>query len=248
MFGAVVAGLMPFLMALLSIIVGLGIATVVAQEFSLSVFIVNMMTGMGLALGIDYSLFVISRFREERGRGLDKDAAIAMTGATASRAVLFSGTTFVIALLGLFLVPTNVLRSLAAGAVIVGVVSVAAALTLLPAVAQPPRRPDQRAADPPRRRQPGPRRRHRGPHLAVRDHQGHAPADGQPRVTGGFLVLAAVPVLGLHIGQSGVATLPDSLPSKQGYLAVARYFPSQDPYPVEIVTAGGSPADHRGPG
>ena len=67
-FGAVVAGLMPVLMALLSIMVGLGIATLVAQEFSLSVFIVNMMTGMGLALGIDYSLFVISRFREERGQ------------------------------------------------------------------------------------------------------------------------------------------------------------------------------------
>jgi RND superfamily putative drug exporter len=64
-------------MALLSILVGLGIATLVAQEFSLSVFIVNMMTGMGLALGIDYSLFVISRFREERGRGLDQEAAIA---------------------------------------------------------------------------------------------------------------------------------------------------------------------------
>ena len=47
-------------------------------------------------------------------------------------------------------------------------------------------------------------------------------------VTGGFLVLAAVPVLGLHIGQSGVATLPGSLPSKQGYLAVARYFPGGD--------------------
>ena len=79
-----------------------------------------MMTAMGLALGIDYSLFVISRFREERARGLDKDAAIQRTAATASRAVLFSGSTFVIALLAMFLVPTNILRSLAAGAVIVG--------------------------------------------------------------------------------------------------------------------------------
>ena len=53
-----------------------------------SVFIVNMMTGMGLALGIDYSLFMISRFREERGRGRGTEAAIQITGATASRAVL----------------------------------------------------------------------------------------------------------------------------------------------------------------
>jgi RND superfamily putative drug exporter len=242
-FGAVVAGLMPFLMALLSITVGLGIATIVAQEFSLSVFIVNMMTGMGLALGIDYSLFVISRFREERARGLDQAAAIAMTGATASRAVLFSGTTFVIALLGLFLVPTNVLRSLAAGAVIVGVVSVAAALTLLPAMLSLIGDRINALRIP-----------------LVGSSLGRAgTAEGRvwrsviakvmyrPFVSlviaGGLMVLAAVPALGLHIGQSGVATLPDTLPSKQGYIAVAKYFPRQDPYPVEIVTAGGSAAD-----
>ena len=131
-FGAVVAGLLPMMMALLSIIVGLGVATLVGEEFHLSIFIINMMTGMGLALGIDYSLFIVSRFREERAGGLDKHAAIQQTAATASRAVLFSGTTFVIALLGMFLVPTNLLRSMAAGAVVIGVVSVAAALTLLP--------------------------------------------------------------------------------------------------------------------
>ena len=243
-FGAVVAGLMPVLMALLSIIVGLGIAAIVAQEFSLSVFIVNMMTGMGLALGIDYSLFVISRFREERARGLDKDAAIAMTAATASRAVLFSGTTFVIALLGLFLVPTNVLRSLAAGAIIVGIVSVAAALTLLPAMLS-------LIGD----RINALRIPFVGANLGRAD-----AAEGRIwrsviarvlqrpvvslAVVGGLMIVAALPVLGLHIGQSGVATLPGTLPSKQGYLAVARYFPGQHPNPVEIVAQGNSPADH----
>ena len=90
-FGAVFAGLVPVLMAILSIIVALGLVAIIALEFSLSVFIVNMLTGMGLALGIDYSLFVVSRYREERGHGLAKEDAIARTGATASRAVLFSG-------------------------------------------------------------------------------------------------------------------------------------------------------------
>ena len=61
-FGSVVVGLTPVLMALISIVVGFGIAAIVSQVFSLSVFIIDMMTGMGLALGIDYSLFVISRF------------------------------------------------------------------------------------------------------------------------------------------------------------------------------------------
>ena len=242
-FGAVVAGLMPVLMALLSIIVGLGIATIVAQEFSLSVFVVNMMTGMGLALGIDYSLFITSRFREERGGGLDKHAAIAMTGATASRAVLFSGSTFVIALCGLFLVPTNVLRSLAAGAVIVGFVSVIAALTLLPAMLS-------LLGD----------RINAGRIPLVGTKAGQADA-GEARVwravinqvmrrplaslvvAGAAMILLAIPVLGLHIGQSGVATLPNSLPSKQGYLAIAAHFPDQDPYPVEIAVAGATPTD-----
>jgi RND superfamily putative drug exporter len=170
-------------------------------------------------------------------------SAIARTGATASRAVLFSGTTFVIALLGLFLVPTNVLRSLAAGAVIVGVVSVAAALTLIPAMLSLTGDRISALAIP-----------------LVGSRLGRADAAGgrvwrsviagvmrRPLaslvIAGGLMVLAAVPVLGLHIGQSGVTTLPGSLPSKQGYVAVARYFPGQDPYPVEIVTAGSSPAD-----
>jgi putative drug exporter of the RND superfamily len=90
------------------------VARRLAIEFSLSVFIVNMMTGMGLALGIDYSLLMISRFREERGHGRGKQAAIRGTGATANRAVLFSGSTCVVALLGMFLVPVTILRSLAA--------------------------------------------------------------------------------------------------------------------------------------
>ena len=68
-FGAVVAGLVPLLMAFVSIIVALGLCALVADAFSLSVFVVNMLTGMGLALGIDYSLFVVSRYREERSRG-----------------------------------------------------------------------------------------------------------------------------------------------------------------------------------
>ena len=238
-FGTVVAGLMPMLMALLSIVVGLGIATLVGEEFHLSTFIINMMTGMGLALGIDYSLFIVSRFREERAAGLDKEAAIQRTAATASRAVLFSGATFVIALLGMFLVPTNLLRSMAAGAIIVGVVSVAAALTLLPAMLH-------LLGD-----------RVNSLRLPVVGKRLGSADSGESRIwrrfiegvlrhrvvmltlTVGVLVALAVPLLGLHIGQSGVATLPDNLPSKEGYLAVQRYFPHQDPYPVEIVVDGG---------
>ena len=89
---------------------------------------------LGLALGIDYCLFVISRVREERTRGADTVESIERAGATASRAVLFSGSAFVLAMLGLLLVPSTIMRSLATGAILVGIVTVAAALTLLPAL------------------------------------------------------------------------------------------------------------------
>src|ERR671931_2403780 len=133
-FGSVLAGLVPLVMAIVAIIVALGLGSLFAAAFSLSVFFINMLTGMGLALGIDYSLFVVSRYREERGGGRDELAAISAAGATASRAVLFSGTVFVIALTGMLLVPSNVMKSLAVGAIAVGIVSVLAALTLLPAL------------------------------------------------------------------------------------------------------------------
>ena len=83
-FGAVVAGLIPVLVALVSIVIALGLTALVGQAFDLSVYVVNMISGMGLALGIDYSLFVVSRFREERRHGNERLAAIATVGSTTS--------------------------------------------------------------------------------------------------------------------------------------------------------------------
>src|SRR5439155_24651706 len=133
-FGALVAGLAPVVTALVSIAIAVGLTGVFAHAFTLSIYVVNMISGMGLALGIDYSLFVVSRYREERLRGREPLDAIAASGATASRAVLFSGSVVVIALVGMLLVPDSVLRSLALGAILVGIVSVLAALTLMPAL------------------------------------------------------------------------------------------------------------------
>ena len=133
-FGSVVAGLVPMILAIVSIFVALGLAALLGQAYDLSLYTVNMLSAMGLALGIDYALFVVSRFREERAGGRERLDAIAAAGATASRAVLFSGMTFVLAMFGLVLVPSTIFRSLAAGAILVGIVSVFAALTLLPAV------------------------------------------------------------------------------------------------------------------
>jgi putative drug exporter of the RND superfamily len=240
-FGAVVAGLVPVALAILSILVGLGIVALLSLEFSLSIFIVNMLTGMGLALGIDYSLFVVSRYREERVLGLSKEDAIGHAGATASRAVLFSGSTFVIALFGMLLVPTTIMRSLAAGAIVVGVVSVVAALTLLPALLSMFGDKVNALRVPILGRNVG-----RADALEGRFWRGIVDAVlRRPvvclAVSVAALLAAATPIFGLHIGASGVNTLPDSLPSKQGYLALQREFPAQNPYPVYAIAVGGNP-------
>ena len=239
-FGAVVAGLVPVMMAILSIVVALGIVALLSLAFSLSVFIVNMLTGMGLALGIDYSLFVVSRFREERTLGLEKHDAIAHAGATASRAVLFSGSTFVVALVGMFIVPTSIMRSLALGAILVGIVSVVAALTLLPALLS-------LLGDRVNALRVPFLGRNLGRTDALEGRFWRRIVETVLRRPAVFLVVtvaailvAASPIFGLHIGANGVGTLPNSLPSKQGYLLLQREFPGQTPEPVNIVALGSS--------
>jgi len=240
-FGAVVAGLVPLAVAMVSIVAALALTALVGQAFPLSVFTINMLTAMGLALGIDYSLFILSRFREERAGGREKLDAIAAAASTASRAVLFSGIAFVLAMTGMLLVPSTILRSLAAGAILVAIVSIIAALTLLPAVLSL---------------------------LGDRVNALRIPYFGRAAVgtsespfwsrivravmrrpvlslglAAALLVAAALPALTLSVGSAGPSTLPDSFASKQGFLLLNEEFPSGGTDPVEIAVAGdvGSP-------
>ena len=134
LFGAVVAALVPLGLAVVAIAVALGIAALIGQAVDLIFFITLMITMIGLAVGIDYSLIIISRFREEMDRGLDKLRATERAGATAGRTVLFSGLTVVVALIGMLIVPSSFFQSIGLGAIIVVLVALAATLTLLPAV------------------------------------------------------------------------------------------------------------------
>jgi uncharacterized membrane protein YdfJ with MMPL/SSD domain len=242
-FGAVVAGLMPLLMAVVAIVVALGFTALLAQQFELSVFVVNMLTGMGLALGIDYSLFVVSRYRDERARGRAELAAIEASGATASRAVLFSGSVFVIAMFGMLLVPNSIMRSLAVGAILVGIVSVVAALTLLPAVlGLLGDRVDALRIPIVGRRSleaSNPEGRFWG---AIVRRVLHRPVLSLALSVGVLLALAS-PVLALDTGTTGVSTLPDRFASKQGFLALNRSFPGTTTDPAEIVVSNASADD-----
>jgi putative drug exporter of the RND superfamily len=237
-FGALVAASLPLLLAIVSIIVALGLTALVAQGFELSVFVVNMLVAMGLALGIDYALFVVSRFREERAAGKEKLDAIAATGATASRAVLFSGSAFIVAMLGLLLVQSTIMRSLAAGAILVGIVSVVAALTLLPAVLSLlGDRVD-------RLRLPAINREVKR-ESAVESRLWRRLVGGVLRrpalslgVATAVLLAMAAPAVTMHIGAAGTDSLPDGLLSKQGALAVQQSFPQASTDPAQVVVDG----------
>ena len=235
-FGALVAGLVPLAMALVSILTAMGIVAVISQVYDFSIFTVNMLTGMGLALGIDYSLFVISRYREERGRDRAPFDAIAGAGATASRAVLFSGSAFVVAMFGLLLVPSSIFHSLAAGAIFVGITSVLAALTLMPALLGLLHdKVDSLRVPFFGRTSAGEGRVWR----AIIERVLRRPALSLAVSTGAMLALA-LPVLDLSIGAAGVSTLPDDLASKQGYIALQRSFPEQTTDPTHVLVVNSS--------
>jgi RND superfamily putative drug exporter len=138
-FGSAVAAGVPLVVGGAAVLVALASIFLVANVVPMSIFVLNLATLLGLGLGVDYSLLMTSRFREELARRggrerADVDEAIRITVATAGRAVFFSGLTVLLGLLGLVLFEFMILRSVGiAGAIVVGL-AVAAALTLLPAV------------------------------------------------------------------------------------------------------------------
>jgi putative drug exporter of the RND superfamily len=237
-FGTLVGAAIPLAMAVISIVVALGLVALIGQAFELNLFVTNMLVAMGLALGIDYSLFIVSRLREERHRGAGTRQAILTVASTATRAVVFSGTAFTLAMLGMLLIPDTILRSLAVGAITVGLVSIVVALTFHPALLMVlGDRVD----------------RLRVPWLGKRVAE---TAGSEGRFWGTIvrgvlrrpalsltasvvlLLAAASPVLGLKLGSSGAASLPDSTVAKQGFLALQRDFPSGATQPVDIVVDG----------
>jgi putative drug exporter of the RND superfamily len=234
-FGAVVAGLIPIILGVTAIAIALGGAAALGLAFDLPFFIANIITMIGLAVGIDYSLFIVSRYREERANGLGKLDAIGRAGATASKAVFFSGLTVVVALMGMLLLPNTIFRSIGLGAILVVVIAVVASMTLLPAVLA--LMGDKIDA-----------LRIRGGRWGRRQRYGRF----WDRITGtvmrrpvaslvlaaGVLVVAALPYFSINEGFAGVSTLPDESQSKRAFLIMEREFSGGLGSPVEIVVDG----------
>jgi RND superfamily putative drug exporter len=238
-FGALVAVGVPLVLSIASIVLALGLTAVVGRFTDLSFYVVNMITMIGLAVGIDYTLFVVSRYREERRRGHAKLDAIEIAGGTATKAVVFSGGTVVLALMGMFLIPLTVFHSLGAGAVLAAISAVAGTLTLVPALLG--LLGDK--IDWPRRRQADGQTNAR---------TGERPSAGfwarftrvvmaRPALFAvaavGLLVACTVPYFDLNRGSAGVETLPPS-EVKTAYQILSRDFAAGMIAPVEIVVDG----------
>jgi RND superfamily putative drug exporter len=133
-FGTVTATLVPLLMAAGTVPVTLGLLWVLAHELNMAIYVTNLVTLIGIAIAIDYSLLVVYRFREELVGGADEREALRITMRTAGHAVLFSGATVAIGLACLVLIPLPFIRSMGIGGLLIPLVSILAAMTLLPAL------------------------------------------------------------------------------------------------------------------
>ena len=133
-FRAVVAALIPLVLAMGAIIIAMGIAALVSQAYPLGEGYEILISMLGLAVGIDYSLFIISRFRYERQAGREKLEAITVASNTTGRAVFYAGITVVVSLAGMALTDNPVFISLALGVIFVVLVAIFGSLTFLPAV------------------------------------------------------------------------------------------------------------------
>ncbi|MFC1865420.1 MMPL family transporter [Chloroflexota bacterium] len=238
-FGALATAVVPLVVAIISIAIALGLSMLFAQGMTISVFLMNMVFMMGLAVGIDYCLFIIARYREERLRGLAKYDAIERTGATAGRAVFFSGITVFLALIALILVPHDIFVSLGLGAVLVVFVSITASLTLLPAILG----------------LLGDRiNMLRIPFIYRMQVKSDAQGSGGiwDRITrivmwspvisillsAGLLIAASFPLFDMNIGLAGISSLPDNLESKIGFVALEQDFSAGLTSPTVIVVDG----------
>ena len=133
-FGTLIAAFLPATVGGVGVILALAAVALISRGVDMSVFVLNIVTLLGIGLGIDYSLFFTSRFREQLAAGDSVEQAVATAQATAGAAILFSGVTSLIGLSSLMAFEFMMLRSVGIGAVIVIIAAIFAALTLMPAM------------------------------------------------------------------------------------------------------------------
>ena len=231
-FGALVAATIPLVLGLTAVAAALGLAAVPSQAFPMDEASSSVILLIGLAVGVDYSLFYLKREREERAAGRDPRAALEVAAATSGRAVLISGLTVIIALAGMFLGGSPIWTAIAIGTIFVVAIAVTGSLTVLPALLS---------------------------WLGDRVEKGKIPLlhrlrrdDGDSRLwgavltrvlrrplvsavaSGAFLLALAAPAIGIHTELPGLSTLPRDLAIMQTYDRIQTAFPG-GPLPAVVA-------------
>lgn len=225
-FGAAVAAGLPILLAIASILVAIALSATIGRVMDLDQFVVQIITMIGLAVGIDYALFIVKRFGEEVASGKDKIAAITAAGNTAGKTVMVSGVAVMIALTGLLIIPDVTFRSFGLGAIVVVVAAVVASTTLLPAIVSLLGHRVYWA---------------RIPFVSRRAETGNTDANAEGMwdkitnmvtakpvlsivVTGGALIAISSAVFTMNLGTSGISSLPEDNPSRLAFETVIAEF------------------------
>lgn len=230
-FGSLVAAGMPVLVAVLSLAVSFGIISVVAANTTVSLFTENLASMIGIGVGIDYSLFILTRFREEQRLGRTVEDSVAMALATSGKAVFVSALTVAVALSGTLLVNLAAFRSMGFGAMIAVIVAGTASLTLLPAVlGMLGRRVDALSIK--RSTKESGRLWHRWALIVM----------ARPWialvVSFGILLLLALPARDLVFGSSGPSVLPSDSGPRRALEITGAAFGAGEVGPVKVVIRG----------
>jgi len=238
-FGALVAAGLPLVLALTAVMGTLGLLGPISQLLPLDAAISSVVLLVGLAVGVDYCMFYLRREMEERDAGREPAAALNVAAATSGRAVLISGVTVMVAMGGMFLAGNAIFASFAVGTILVVAVAIVGSLTVLPAMLS-------------WLGQKGWIEKGRVPYVATLRHR----TKGESRVwgaivdrvlkrpvlsvvlSGGLLVALAIPALGMHTVNPGVAGLPRSLPIMQTYDRLQAAFPGGSEPAVVAIEAG----------
>jgi uncharacterized membrane protein YdfJ with MMPL/SSD domain len=234
-FGALVAAGVPLLLAITAILATMGLLGPVSQISPINAAVVHVVTLVGLAVGVDYSLFYIRRMREERRAGLSNDDALAVAAATSGRAVLVSGLTVMVAMAGMYFGGVSNFTAFATGTILVVAVAVLGSLTVLPAILSALGDKLDRGRPPflgrIKRRLGGV-----GVWSRIVDRVLRRPLLAAV-LSAGFLIVLAIPTLGMHTALPGIDSMPRDVAAMQTYDRIQAQFPAESLTAVVVVEA-----------
>ncbi|MDQ3870588.1 MAG: MMPL family transporter, partial [Chloroflexota bacterium] len=239
-FGALLAAGVPLVLAVTALLAAFGVLNLYSQHVApVAQFASQLVVLIGLAVSVDYSLFLITRFRAERRRGRDDLAAIDVASGTAGRAVVFSGLAVMLSIAGLYLLDDDTFNAMATGTIAVVLIAVIGSLTFLPATLSILGRAVDWGRIPyfGREREEG-----SGAWSALVRFVSRRPLPAA-LISGAFLLLLASPFLRLHVGSSDLSAYPSSLESVRAIELLDRRWPRGSTVELQVVvTRSNEPA------